>query len=1232
MSLSFSNFPINEVRLSDKLGNGLGKEISVYLKTQSCESLDDCVKVADLKVTRYNHDRNTVKINADDKWLESFYVDLPRTLLEKDKNTFEYYHLKPVPILYGHLENAPALPYYDDDEDYSFREDGVKIIPDKSYFTAESDIQGIKHYNREGLDGNIRTFDEMHDPNILKIRLSDSLLASMPVNRYINTNADLANKIGTYRQYKTYGDYIKINLPSASIASGATTGADIDTNRAGFWCSYISHPINKRIAVYTITSSGNYLRNDYTTGDGVTMNNITSGYLTATSPSHNIGIMDIEFEELSGADIYENENGDSSPSDVQILGEGKIKYVGTYTGPSEGFENFKIYSIHSPYEFDESVILFADALNNIATPSSWDFYGTLTDDIDLLNSKGRNDFIVKGHRGVINEQDSYYLSSFNSRFGSTNAFKSEIRDPAIYPIMDANTVVLYYTPSDDGMSYPDTSSGNPEHTMDIETDWSNLKLRKYWKNRDVFLKDFFVNAKGRIGNPLSNVNQINAQIKVFYEGADTPSGDGDFSFTKKENLHLSELYKLLTDNKYKTKLLNGELYELMLCYEGVGGSPPRKYIYDIDVNNLESTSSFDGDDVVTDGGSPFYDEHTQDYHQTTHGWVLDITGKNWGNYDSGLQAANGQHWDGEDNAYLLGFKLMYGKVNYSNNQVDEIIHSGISTGLSTFNNINGFTSEAGESRCYVKCTNTSENITQANHLLESPEEIIDNLFSSEMNINDITTITKSGMKIGFSINEQKNTKEIVENICKQSNVFFRYNPTQGKGIIDTIKREYSHTDIDKTIETDRILKYSFNKTKIDDLCFGGCRVKWGWDYGKKESIGITEDAKVESDYLDAYLEEYGVADAEKYQLEVEAPYINNEATAINFRNFLFQFYKNTHLTLKVTLALQDGIELEVGDIIAFDKDIGGLRPYGKSIAKNHTQQGLEDGYGWVLIDQQIYPYFIITSASKTLDKVDLEVVQLHKTRGIAIIEEEEEEVDDTGGADVVIAGCTDEGANNYNADAIIDNGTCEYSTPPNYGINLTTDYYDADGNEASYLLEGHSVAITMTSINPDVSLATIEWTIFELIPPPLGSNDWVSLWWMASSQNWNDDNNPTESINIPLVGDEYSFVPNDWTGFSGKTFRARCEVSFYDAEGVIITEGFENEVTFEVDYAAPALGDVNADGEVNVQDLVLVISHIIGTSETPFTQDQLVTGDMNEDNSVDVHDLILMVNVLLEIE
>ena len=79
------------------------------------------------------------------------------------------------------------------------------------------------------------------------------------------------------------------------------------------------------------------------------------------------------------------------------------------------------------------------------------------------------------------------------------------------------------------------------------------------------------------------------------------------------------------------------------------------------------------------------------------------------------------------------------------------------------------------------------------------------------------------------------TKDIIENICRQSELFFRYSPRDGHAIIDKIKKQYTAGDVDKTIESDRILKYSFNKTKIDDLCFGGCRVKWGWDYGKEES-------------------------------------------------------------------------------------------------------------------------------------------------------------------------------------------------------------------------------------------------------------------------------------------------------------------------------------------------------------------------------------------------------------
>lgn len=83
----------------------------------------------------------------------------------------------------------------------------------------------------------------------------------------------------------------------------------------------------------------------------------------------------------------------------------------------------------------------------------------------------------------------------------------------------------------------------------------DVKLRKYWKNKDVFLKDLFVNAKGRVGNELVGVKSIEGAIKVWYEGEDAPYDTNSLlTFTKKQNQHLIDLYNALTDNSLKTKL------------------------------------------------------------------------------------------------------------------------------------------------------------------------------------------------------------------------------------------------------------------------------------------------------------------------------------------------------------------------------------------------------------------------------------------------------------------------------------------------------------------------------------------------------------------------------------------------------------------------------------------------------------------------------------------------------
>jgi len=56
-------------------------------------------------------------------------------------------------------------------------------------------------------------------------------------------------------------------------------------------------------------------------------------------------------------------------------------------------------------------------------------------------------------------------------------------------------------------------------------------------------------------------------------------------------------------------------------------------------------------------------------------------------------------------------------------------------------------------------------------------------------------------------------------------------------------------------------------------------------------------------------------------------------------------------------------------------------------------------------------------------------------------------------------------------------------------------------------------------------------------------------------------------------------------------------------------------------------GDVNYDGSLNVIDIVLITSYIIGNSS--FTLDQILTGDQSEDGQLNVVDIVILVNYIL---
>ena len=58
-----------------------------------------------------------------------------------------------------------------------------------------------------------------------------------------------------------------------------------------------------------------------------------------------------------------------------------------------------------------------------------------------------------------------------------------------------------------------------------------------------------------------------------------------------------------------------------------------------------------------------------------------------------------------------------------------------------------------------------------------------------------------------------------------------------------------------------------------------------------------------------------------------------------------------------------------------------------------------------------------------------------------------------------------------------------------------------------------------------------------------------------------------------------------------------------------------------------ATGDVNFDLNINVLDIVSVVSAILGNTE--FTPEQMCAGDLNGDSSLDVLDIVILVNLIV---
>ena len=56
------------------------------------------------------------------------------------------------------------------------------------------------------------------------------------------------------------------------------------------------------------------------------------------------------------------------------------------------------------------------------------------------------------------------------------------------------------------------------------------------------------------------------------------------------------------------------------------------------------------------------------------------------------------------------------------------------------------------------------------------------------------------------------------------------------------------------------------------------------------------------------------------------------------------------------------------------------------------------------------------------------------------------------------------------------------------------------------------------------------------------------------------------------------------------------------------------------------MGDLNQDGLINVQDIILSINIILGAPPSSY---ELCSGDINEDGVIDILDVVILINLIL---
>ncbi len=532
-------------------------------------------------------------------------------------------------------------------------------------------------------------------------------------------------------------------------------------------------------------------------------------------------------------------------------------------------------------------------------------------------------------------------------------------------------------------------------------------------------------------------------------------------------------------------------------------------------------------------------------------------------------------------------------------------------------------------------------ILQATAPIVAPEYIMEDILKDELNYNGNITMPNeyNDWLHSFTLNEQKEAKEVFEGLFKSSLSIPSFD-AQGQFKFLDLKQIIDTTAGLPVVNNEDIIKYSFELSKIDDVK-NQVNVKYKKNYASGDFSEETGYSLIDADgnHYDTYdaltegmyagdsskhysIDYYGLT-SDEAKLEVETEYIRDDLTARKLQKRLVSWYANQHLITKIDLPVKY-MDLEVGDYIKFDELLGGKLAFGQDYTTSANKNG-----------QLVYPVFFITKINKSLQKVSIEAIQVHRGEyGFPeIITEEDTGHDVDGGGN--------DGQGNWDFPDPNDNPSYDDGTIIEEGQQEEEDeepdpYLDASWlNDLNDITNNPRTAIVTTNILEDwdynIFISQVYTSTGEGITYETDSGEQVTI----SDGIYSEENAPS-AMDIVNHTKTISDMADNYNGEVSINKKFVFEMDEYPEEvqvTFIIKIYNSNNAQYLVfnqngEYVGADIpGDINQDNVVNVLDVVLLLNFILDFEEP--TTEQFEAGDVNGDGILNILDVVQIVNIII---